>query len=75
MISAAELLEMGFSMVGYPTSLLFRIVKTMQRALIELATGAPRTSGDVLSFDEYKALIGMPQWGEIENRFRAGESR
>lgn len=75
MMSAAELRDMGFSMVGYPTSLLFRIVKTMQRALAELATGAPRTGDDVVSFEEYKTLIGMPRWGEIEDLFRTGESR
>lgn len=70
MMKASELFEMGFSMVGYPTSLLFRIVKTMQRALAELATGTLQTSGDVVSFDEYKALIELSQWGEIEDRFR-----
>jgi 2,3-dimethylmalate lyase len=71
MMTSGELFDLGFSMIGYPTSLLFRIVKTMQRALGQLAQGMPSKGDDVASFDEFRTLIGLSRWGEIEDRLRS----
>ena len=67
MLNASDLLELGFEMVGYPTTLLFRIVKTMEQALAEIATGAITSTDKAASFEEYTNLIGLPGWRDIED--------
>jgi len=70
MIPPAELFEMGFAMIGYPTTLLFRIVKSMQMALGDLLNGAPAKAEELVSFDEFRALVLQQRWGAIEDHFR-----
>jgi len=74
LLSPSELAALGFAMIGYPTSLLFRIVSTMQKSLTDLAHGVVRQNDDIVTFDEYKVLLGLPEWADIEDRFRKSES-
>ncbi|HTY69104.1 MAG TPA: isocitrate lyase/PEP mutase family protein [Alphaproteobacteria bacterium] len=69
-IPPAELLGMGFSMVAYPTNLLFRIVAAMQKGLAELKAGRPMTGADGVSFDDFKEIVGFPDWAQVEDRAR-----
>jgi len=65
-----DLFDMGFAMIGYPTTLLFRIVKTMQLALAEMVAGTAQSTDQVVSFDEFRALVDQPKWASIEDRFK-----
>jgi 2-methylisocitrate lyase-like PEP mutase family enzyme len=69
LLSPAELHGMGFQMVAYPVSLLFRIVRTMQRALQDMRAGTLRLQGEGVSFAEFKALTGFADWAAVEDRF------
>jgi hypothetical protein len=50
-------------------SLLFRIVRTMQRALRDMRAGTLRLQGEGVSFAEFKALTGFADWAAVEDRF------
>jgi 2-methylisocitrate lyase-like PEP mutase family enzyme len=60
---------LGFQMIAYPVSLLFRIVRTMERALADMRAGTLRLEGEGVSFAEFKALTGFADWAAIEDRF------
>lgn len=67
--SPAELHLMGFDMILYPTTVLFRQVFAMERALADLREGrplAPEASVDMKSFED---IVDLPKWAAIENRF------
>jgi 2-methylisocitrate lyase-like PEP mutase family enzyme len=67
--SPAELHEMGYDMILYPTTLLFRAVHALQQALDDLRHGkplAPEASVDLAGFED---IVRMSEWAGIENRF------
>ena len=64
-----ELFGLGFQMIAYPVSLLFRIVRTWERALADMRAGTVRLEGEGGSFADFKALIGLDAWAAIEDRF------
>ncbi|MBL8385999.1 MAG: isocitrate lyase/PEP mutase family protein [Burkholderiales bacterium] len=66
----AELEALGFRLVIYGISLLMRITRTMQEALADLRSGELKQVGSGVSFEEYKAVVGMPHWAAIEDRYR-----
>lgn len=60
----------GFQMILYPTTVLFRATRAMERALAAMKGGKPMTDGiDLNTFEE---IVGMPGWEEIEHRFKKG---
>ena len=61
-LSPAELGEIGFAMVSYPVTMIFRIVKTMQQALKDLQEGKLNLEGEGIGFDEFKEIIGFTEW-------------
>ena len=72
MIPPKELGEMGFAMVSYPTTLLFRVVKTMQKALVDLKLGRLDLEDEGISYQAFKELVGLPYWARVE---AAGEEQ
>ena len=68
-LKPAELEQLGFRMPVYGLSLLMRITKLMQDALADIRSGELELFGSGISFDGFKQTIGLPRWGEIENRY------
>mgnify|MGYP003958343441 FL=1 len=68
-LSPRELGEIGFAMVAYPVSLIFRIVQTMQSALTDLKEEKLNLEGEGVNFDEFKEMIGINTWSKLEERF------
>jgi 2-methylisocitrate lyase-like PEP mutase family enzyme len=68
MLSPAELAELGFAMVAYPTSLIFRIAHTMREALQAMRTGQLTDAPPELGFDAFKGIVGFDQWAAVEER-------
>lgn len=69
-VAPAELARMGFAMVAYPTTLLFRIVATMQAALGDLRAGRPAPASGLVGFDGFKEIVGFADWAAVEDRAR-----
>lgn len=63
-LTPKELSKLGFSMILYPTTLLFRVVRALERALAE-----------GIGLTEYETIVGLPYWAGIENRFQHGQTQ
>ena len=72
-LSPAELGEIGFAMVSYPVTMIFRIVKTMQQALKDLQEGKLNLEGEGIGFDEFKEIIGFKEWSLLDEKYTTKE--
>lgn len=72
-LTPKELGKLGFSMILYPTTLLFRIVRSLQRALVELKAGRQMPPKEGVGMSEYEDIVGLGHWAEIENRVPSGK--
>src|SRR3954452_20459594 len=64
-----ELKAMGFAMAAYPTSVIFRVARTIEKELADIQAGRPGASGDSVDFDGFKDITGYEQWAEIEDKY------
>jgi 2-methylisocitrate lyase-like PEP mutase family enzyme len=72
-VSPAELYRLGFAMVAYPVSLIFRVARTIERALADLRAGALALDNEGVDFAGFKEITDYPRWAAIEQRAgRAG---
>ena len=69
LIPPSELYAMGFSMIFYPTSLIFRVARVLQDALADIKNGLYTAEEKGMSFQQYTDLVNLPQWIKIENEF------
>ena len=65
--------EIGFAMVAYPVSLIFRIVQTMQRALTDSKGEKLNLEGEGVNFDEFNEMIGFNACSKLEERFSSND--
>jgi 2-methylisocitrate lyase-like PEP mutase family enzyme len=69
MLSPAELFKLGFAMVAYPTSLIFRVTRTIEKALADLKAGRLALAGEGVDFETFKSVVGFAPWSDVEDRF------
>ena len=67
-LTPKELSALGFSMILYPTTLLFRVVKSLERALNDLLDGKPTPKREGVGLDEYEKIVDLAYWSAIEKR-------
>jgi 2-methylisocitrate lyase-like PEP mutase family enzyme len=67
-----ELRRLGFAMVAYPTTLLFRVARTLETALADLRAGKP-SNGEGVDFATFKDIVGLATWGAVEEQFAPKE--
>ena len=67
----AELEQLGFRIVIYGISLLMHITRTMRETLADIASGELRLAGRGVGFEDYKRIVGFPEWSRIENSYTA----
>lgn len=70
-VSPTAIHEAGFAMILYPTTLLFQITRTMERALTTLKAGRPMSTRGSVDLDAFEDIVGLPSWKTIEERFGA----
>ncbi|BAZ40791.1 2,3-dimethylmalate lyase [Calothrix sp. NIES-4101] len=69
-LSAIQLQEMGFKIVFFPLSTLLAVTKVMKSCLQELkAQGTTANFTEMVDFTDFKELIGVPQYLQIEKQF------
>ncbi len=61
--------EAGFAMIMYPTTLLFQITRTVERALSALKAGKPMASKESVDLDAFEDIVGLSSWKAIEEKF------
>jgi methylisocitrate lyase len=71
--SREELRALGFGMVVYPLTGLFASARAIERAFAALAVGgkAPEDPSAQMGFDEFTALVGLPERSATAERFRS----
>ncbi|MFO0930721.1 MAG: isocitrate lyase/PEP mutase family protein [Gemmataceae bacterium] len=67
-----EIAGYGFQMILYPTTVLFRVTRAIERALATLKAGKPMAESEAATLDEFEEIVGMPAWAEIEQQFAKG---
>jgi 2-methylisocitrate lyase-like PEP mutase family enzyme len=70
-VSPAEMGDMGFAMILYPTTLLFRATFALQRAARDLRAGQPLDKSQAISMDAFEKIVELAHWQDIEKRFSA----
>lgn len=60
--------DMGYSMVLYPTSLLFAAMRAVIDRLDGLLVGDPTPEGRGSTMEEYGEVVRLPWWQELEQR-------
>jgi 2-methylisocitrate lyase-like PEP mutase family enzyme len=70
-LTAGKLHALGFSMVLYPTSLLFRPVRAIERGLADLRQGKRSSGEDAVDLRPWEEIVDVPFWAAIEKRFEA----
>jgi 2-methylisocitrate lyase-like PEP mutase family enzyme len=64
-----DFFAMGFTMLLYPTSILFRVTKTMERAAYDLRMGRPMPTDESVDMKTFEQIVDLPYWSEIEKKF------
>ena len=64
-----EIFDCGFQMILYPTTVIFRAARAIERALTDLLAGQPMPASEAFQRSEFEDLLGMPQWKDFEHRF------
>ncbi len=70
--SPKELHAMGFAMVTYPTTILFRVTKALEKAADDLLAGRPMPRKEGVTMDEFEEIVGLAAWSELEEEFGKG---
>jgi 2-methylisocitrate lyase-like PEP mutase family enzyme len=65
-----ELFRLGFQMVTYPTTVLFRVARTIEKALADLKTGKAMGGGDAVDFSGFKDITGYSDWARIDEEYK-----
>jgi 2-methylisocitrate lyase-like PEP mutase family enzyme len=71
-VPPSRLREMGYSMVLYPTTVLFQLTRAIEQALESLHAGRRMNPQNAVSMTQFEMIVDLPKWAVIENRFRTG---
>ena len=73
----AELYRLGFNMVAYPTTLIFRVARTIEKALADIKAGTPAAGNEGVDFADFKDITGFAEWARVDDTYggRRGASR
>jgi len=66
MLAPAELYRLGFAMVAYPTTLIFRVARTIEKALADLQRGSLAIENEGVDFAAFKDITGFAHWVDVE---------
>lgn len=68
-VPPSEMHAMGYAMILYPTTVLFRVVRSIQLGLVDLREGRPLSVEHSVDLQEFESIVRMQDWADIENRF------
>jgi 2-methylisocitrate lyase-like PEP mutase family enzyme len=67
-LSPKELGDMGYAMVLYPTTVIFQVVHTIQKALENLKHGKRVTGSNAVDMNDFMQIVDLPFWAKIEEK-------
>jgi 2,3-dimethylmalate lyase len=72
MLAPAELYRLGFAMVAYPTTLIFRVARTIEKALGDLKRGSLAIENEGVDFAAFKEITDFAHWVDVEESSQGG---
>jgi 2-methylisocitrate lyase-like PEP mutase family enzyme len=63
-----EMHDLGFNMILYPTTLLFRQTRAIQRALCDLRAGRPMPQQEAVNMTQFEKVVDIVYWKTIEQK-------
>jgi len=63
-----EMHALGFNMILFPTTLLFRQTRAVQEALADLKNGLPMRQDAAVSMTEFEVIVDIAYWKSIEQK-------
>ncbi|MBI3434606.1 MAG: isocitrate lyase/phosphoenolpyruvate mutase family protein [Proteobacteria bacterium] len=67
-----DLYALGYVMIAYPTTLIFRVAKTIEKTLSDLRAGSLAMSEAGMGFAGFNAVTALAGWAEIEDSANRG---
>ena len=67
-LSPREMHALGFNMILFPTTLLFRQTRAVQEALADLKNGRPMQQDAAVSMTEFEMIVDIAYWKSIEQK-------
>jgi 2-methylisocitrate lyase-like PEP mutase family enzyme len=64
-----EFFQMGFSMILYPTSILFPMTKALERAASDVKNGRQMRQTEAVDMEKFEEIISLKFWAQIENKY------
>jgi 2-methylisocitrate lyase-like PEP mutase family enzyme len=71
-VSPKELHTMGFTMILYPATVLFRATKAIQNALKDLYAGEELSKSDSVDMKEFEKIVDIDRWHKIQRKYNGG---
>jgi 2-methylisocitrate lyase-like PEP mutase family enzyme len=68
-LSPEEFGKLGFSMLLYPTTILFRLTHCIQQSLDRLYNGKPMQEDEAVTMKQFEKIVDMDYWLAIEKKF------
>jgi len=68
-LSPEEFADFGYTMILYPTTILFRAARALQRAAEDLRAGKPLDRAESVDMDEFLEIVELKHWQQIEKKF------
>jgi 2-methylisocitrate lyase-like PEP mutase family enzyme len=67
-----DLYHMGFTMILYPATLLFRVTKTIQQGLADLQAATQLTKANSVDMKQFEEIMDIDRWRKIERKYDGG---
>lgn len=61
--------DLGYSMILYPTTVLFGLVRAIEQRLATLAAGLPLDASASTDMKQFEQIVEMEKWAAIEERY------
>jgi 2-methylisocitrate lyase-like PEP mutase family enzyme len=68
-LSPKEMGKLGFTMILYPTTLIFQATKAMELALENLKSGKPMSKDASVTMKQFEDIVELDYWSSIEKKF------
>jgi hypothetical protein len=68
-VSPAEMGTLGFSMILCPTTVLFGLVRSIEKSLAGLLSGQELDPTESVDMDQFEDIVNIGYWKGIEHRF------
>jgi 2-methylisocitrate lyase-like PEP mutase family enzyme len=66
-----QLGEMGFTMILYPTTILFRTTRALQQAAADLRAGRQLDKETAVNMKQFEEIVDLEHWKQLEKRFKS----